>query len=220
MFFATTASADTACTTIKSGRLLYSPGSYLAGTPYTTGKSPFGYNYQAHRYNGSYFNAYANSAGLPPYDDNDAAYLANNPAAAAHWAWPYRHTKVEMKWNNPWLANSDCDYDGKLDRHFGFPSYIGAGAWLTNNNTWSVTAGDKRKKAREFLLAVSIPAGGHTGLPKTYFGEKTVYAADGSVLGPQLWGEFFVKRYCFNDPSTGDRVVIGMCGDDDEADDD
>jgi hypothetical protein len=38
-----------------------------------------------------------------------------------------------MKWNDAWLANVDCDGDGLLDRHYGFGSYIGSGAWLTNH---------------------------------------------------------------------------------------
>jgi hypothetical protein len=38
-----------------------------------------------------------------------------------------------MKWNDAWLSNKDCDKNGKLDRHYGFSSYIGSGAWLTNH---------------------------------------------------------------------------------------
>ena len=38
-----------------------------------------------------------------------------------------------MKWNDAWLSNKDRDGDGKLDRHWGYDSYIGSGAWLTNH---------------------------------------------------------------------------------------
>ena len=40
-----------------------------------------------------------------------------------------------MKWNDTWLSNEDCDGDGKLDRYYGYDSYIGSGAWLTNHNS-------------------------------------------------------------------------------------
>jgi hypothetical protein len=63
-------------------------------------------------------------------------------------------------------------------------------------------------------------ADGHVAPPSTYFDEQTVYAANGSKLGPQLWGEFYAKYYCLNDPSTGDHVQIGRCDDDDEEDED
>jgi hypothetical protein len=97
------------------------------------GFDAYGVNYQAHLFNGSYFNNYANGAGFPAYDGDDAAYLAANPSAASHWAWPYRSTTVNMKWNDAWLSNQDCDGDGLLDRHYGFPSYIDSGAWETNH---------------------------------------------------------------------------------------
>ncbi|NOQ55665.1 MAG: hypothetical protein GQ477_02545 [Nanohaloarchaea archaeon] len=39
------------------------------------------------------------------------------------------------KTNDAWLSNTDCDGDGKLDRHYGYDSYIGSGAWETNTMT-------------------------------------------------------------------------------------
>ncbi len=68
-------------TTIKDGILTYSAGSYLEGEPLKVGYDIFGYNYQAHMFNSSYFNAYANRYGYPPYEDDDDAYLAENPDA-------------------------------------------------------------------------------------------------------------------------------------------
>jgi hypothetical protein len=116
------------CTTIQEGVLTYSATHYLAGQPFSTGFDPFGYNYQAHLFDGSYFNSYAGGAGFPPYEGDDAAYLAANPLAVGHWAWPYRNDRLAMKWNDAWISNRDCDNDGKLDRHFGFATYIGSGA--------------------------------------------------------------------------------------------
>ena len=195
--------AQAACVTIQQGTLVYQSG-YLAGYPLQVGVDPYGYNYQAHSYNGSYFNAYANGSGLPPYNGDDTAYLAAWPIAASHWAWPYRSVDVAMKWDDMWLANMDCNGDGKLDRHYGFASYVGSGAWLTNHNGWEVTVGKHGKQANEFIKIVAIPATAVVGAPASYFGEQTVYV-DNKVMGDQLWGEFAVIQYVLNDPSNGDH---------------
>ena len=86
--FAFTTSAlagDPACTTIKEGILTYSTGHYLEGQPFRTGFDPFGYNYQARKFMGSYANAYLGRDGFPPYEGDDEAYLAENPGAENHW---------------------------------------------------------------------------------------------------------------------------------------
>ena len=120
---------------IQDGTLLYSAGHYLAGQPLRVGYDPFGYNYQASMFKGSYYNSYAGGAGYPPYEGDDVAYLAENPGAATHWAWPYRDVKLLMQWNDAWISNMDRGDDaggtvpdGKLDRHYGYPTYIGSGA--------------------------------------------------------------------------------------------
>ncbi|MBT7122573.1 MAG: hypothetical protein HN948_06125, partial [Clostridia bacterium] len=117
------------CNSVTTGGVFYSAGHYLAGQEITTGYDIFGYNYQAHYFKGSYVNVYLGRAGLPPYMGDDAAYLAANPTAASHWAWPYREYMVEMKWNDAWISNKDQDGDGALDRHYGYDTYIGSGAW-------------------------------------------------------------------------------------------
>ena len=78
------------CTTIQDGVLNYSAGHYLAGQPLQVGYDAYGYNYQSHMFNGCYANVYLGGAGFPPYDGDDDAYLADNPDAENHWAWPYR----------------------------------------------------------------------------------------------------------------------------------
>ena len=102
----TAAHAKEACTTIKSGELLGSDGSVI-----NVGYDQWGYNYQARLFNGNYCDAYRDAA----------------------WCQAYAEDNLSMKWNDAWLSNKDCDGDGKLDRHFGFTSYIGSGAWLTNH---------------------------------------------------------------------------------------
>lgn len=193
------------CTTIQSGLLVYQAGHYLAGQPITPGVNPYGYNYQAHSFNGTYFNAYAGGDGLPPYDGNDATYLAANPGAADHWAWPYRNDDVAMKWNDAWLGNRDCDGDGTLDRHYGFAAYTGSGAWLTNHTSWTViNAKGREVQASDFIKVVANPTDAVIAPPVSYFGEQTVYLK-GRVLGAQLWGAFAVIQYVLNDPANGDH---------------
>jgi hypothetical protein len=106
------------CTTIQSGELNGSDGSLL-----TTGYNEWGYNYQAHMFNGMWCDYH-------PYYRLDGAghdwCIAN-----------YGDVELMMKWNDAWLANNDCDGDKLLDRHYGFPTYIGSGAWLTNHERGS-----------------------------------------------------------------------------------
>jgi len=178
------------CTTIQQGTLLYAADHYLAGQPLMLGVDPYGYNYQANMFNGSYFNSYAGGDGFPPYDGDDAAYLAANPAAATHWAWPYRNDQLAMKWNDGWLSNRDCDADGKLDRHFGFPAYIGSGAWLTNHQNYQGSDGNYYKY---FVKIVAVPASA-TKVAGIWYSNK------GVVIGPSIWGEFAIVQEVTNDP--------------------
>ena len=98
------AKGDKACTTIQSGELLASTGETLV-----VGYDEFGYNYQAHMFNGRYCD-YDRVIGGDSCD-----------------------VELMMKWNDAWISNKDCDGDGLLDRHYGFTSYRGSGAWLTNH---------------------------------------------------------------------------------------
>jgi len=187
--------------TIKDGTILYSTDSYLAGQPIPLGFDAYGYNYQGHMFSGSYFNAYANGDGFPPYDGNDAAYLADNPTAAGHWAWPYRADQVAMKWNDAWLSNKDLDGDGKLDRHYGFPSYIGSGAWENNHQSGEYVGQDGvESKWNYFVKIVAVPSDAtKTG--------GVWYDASGTEIGPDIWGEFAIIQEVYNDTGTGDHGV-------------
>jgi hypothetical protein len=94
------------CTTIKDGTILSSTGATVG-----MGYDMWGYNYQAHMFNGFYEN-YSRPEELATSGD-----------------------KLMMKWNDAWLANQSCDGDNLLDRHFGHPTYNNSGAWLTNHMT-------------------------------------------------------------------------------------
>jgi len=94
------------CATIQDGTIESSTGELL-----TIGYDEFGYNYQAHMFNGRYC-------------DYDRVIGGD-----------YCDVDLIMKWNDAWLSNKDCDDDDLLDRHLGFPSYIGSGAWCTNHQS-------------------------------------------------------------------------------------
>jgi hypothetical protein len=170
------------CTTIQDGVLTYSPGHYLAGQPLKAGYDIFGYNYQGHMFNGYYANVYLGGYGFPPYEGDSEAYLAENPGAEDVWCWPYRDIQLVMKWNDAWLSNKDCDGDGKLDRHFGHESYIGSGAWETNLQRGTGEAADDWTY---FVKIVAVPGDASAD-------EGIWYAADGTEIGPVIWGAFAI----------------------------
>lgn len=180
--------------TLKDKTIVYSASSYLHGQPIPLGVDPYGYNYQAHTFNGSYFNAYANAANLPPYNGDDAAYLTANPTAANHWAWVYRNDQVAQKWNDAWLSNEDKDNDGRLDRPI---SYIGTGAWLTNHQSGDNPDGSMWNY---FVKIVAVPASA------TLSGD--VWVDSGKEIGPVIWGDFAVVQEVYNDMGTGDHGVL------------
>jgi len=157
------------CTTIQSGTLLASDGSVIM-----TGYDEWGYNYQAHIFNGYYCDAYRDAA----------------------WCQPYKDVKLQMKWNDAWLSNKDCDGDGLLDRHYGYPSYIDSGAWLTNHQSGEYEQDGEICQWNYFVKIVAAPA----DAIKT---EGIWYAADGTEIGPVIWGEFAIIQQVENDPCAG-----------------
>ncbi len=163
-------SAQGTCTTIQSGTLIGSDGVTLQ-----TGYDQWGYNYQARLFNGLYCDSYRDAA----------------------WCQPYKDIELSMKWNDAWLSNKDCDGDGKLDRHFGFASFIGSGAWLTNHQSgFSLDAKGKLRRWTYFVKIVAAPA------DATLLG-GIWYAAGGTEIGPAIWGEFAVIQEVSNDPTAG-----------------
>ena len=168
------------CTTIQDGVLTYPAGHCLAGQPLMLGYDPYGYNYQAHMFNGYYPNVYLGRDGFPAYEGDVETYLAQNPTAESKWYW-YPDVKLTMKWNDAWLSNKDCDSDGKLDRHYGFPSYIGSGAWETNHQS----GGKGKDHWVYFVKIVAVPA-------DAYVDGGYWFTADGVEIGPVIWGAFAI----------------------------
>ena len=163
------------CTTIQDGILLRTDGVIIQ-----TGFDEWGYNYEAHIFNGTYCDAYRDAA----------------------WCQDYKDDELLMKWNDAWMSNKSCDNDLALDRHFGFASYIGSGAWLTNHQKGTYLD-DKSKKQRweYFCKIVAAPA------DATLSG-GVWYAADGSEIGPAIWGEFATVQEIYNDTGSGNHGVL------------
>jgi hypothetical protein len=157
------------CTTIQSGELYRSDGPVI-----TTGFDEWGYNYQAHMFNGGYCDSYRD----------------------ADWCQAYKDVELNMKWNDPWLANVDCDADGLLDRHYGFESYIGSGAWETNHQKGTYEVDGRSCTWEYFVKIVAVPE-------DATLTDGTWYAADGTEIGPVIWGEFATIQSVYNDPCGG-----------------
>ena len=157
------------CATIPGGTLFTSDGNLI-----TPGYDEFGYNYQAHLFNGI-------------YSDVDRAHGG-----------PYSDVSLNMKWNDAWMSNKDCDGDGKLDRHYGYASYIGSGAWETNH-MWGTNADGT--KWNYFVKIVAAPA------DATKVG-GIWYTADGTEIGPVIWGQFAIIQQVSNDPAYDEHGLL------------
>ena len=157
------------CTSIQSGELLTSTGDVIE-----TGYDDWGYNYQAHMFNSAY------------------CHYNRDPADCGQW----EDVDLIMKWNEPWLSNKDCDGDKKLDRHFGFPAYIGSGAWLTNHQSGTYDEDGETCKWTYFVKIVAPPADAVNN-------GGTWYGADGVEIGPVIWGQFATIQSVYNDPCAG-----------------
>ena len=102
-----------------------------------------------------------------------------------------------MKWNDAWLSNKDCDGDGLLDRHYGFGSYIGSGAWLTNHQSGTYIDDDGNLCEWDyFVKIIAVPA-------DAYANSGIWYNADGTEIGPEIWGAFATIQVVYNDPCAG-----------------
>ena len=180
MLLSAVASAGDKCTTIQSGELTDKVDNVI-----TTGYDMWGYNYQAHIFNGSYCDAYRDAVWCQPYAEND----------------------LIMKWNDAWLSNKDCDLDGKLDRHYGSDTYRGSGAWLTNHESGKVEVDGKLLNWSYFTKIVAAPL-------DAIAIDGIWYTADDVEIGPVIWGQFAIIQEVVNDPSMGAHGVLykGVAG--------
>jgi len=158
------------CVTIQSGDLKSSTGETL-----TTGYDMWGYNYQAHMFNGYYGN-YSRPKTLVTEGD-----------------------KLIMKWSDEWLSNKDCNGDGKLDRGYSCDpenadNSACPGAWLTNRQS-GVYEGEEGEicKWNYFVKIVAVPEDAREI-------DGIWYTTDGEEIGPEIWGAFAIVQEVYNDP--------------------
>jgi hypothetical protein len=169
---------DDGCTTIQEGTLVNSVGETI-----TTGYDEWGYNYQAHMFNGGYCDAYRDAA----------------------WCQEWADINLIMKWNDAWLSNKDCDGDGLLDRHYGYDFYIGSGAWLTNHQSGTYENNDGEKcKWTYFVKIVAAPSDATKDEDdKVWYW----YTVEGDEIGEVIWGSFAIIQEVSNDLCAGEHGV-------------
>jgi len=202
------------CITVKQRVIPYPAGHYFTTTIpvqfISPGYDDFGYNYQAHMFNGYYANAYLGKEGFPPYEGDDVAYLdaltdTQRASVQLKWYWPHREITLMMKWSDVWLSNKDCDADGLLDR--GYPcdndnpvSSACEGAWLTNHQSGTCTDLETGKEHRwTYFVKIIYPTDATVvdkeGVPFWYVGDVEI--------GKVLWGAYAIIQQVDNDACLG-----------------
>ncbi len=126
--------SQSSCTTIRSGVLQDSLGNTLV-----VGYDKFGYNYQAHMFNGT-------------YDSSDRSLDGKYFGQTGD----YVDDKLIMKWSDSWLASVDCNNDGKLDRGLVEGTVSGTSmGWLTNQvNGDYMDLDGKERRFTDFIKIV------------------------------------------------------------------
>ena len=157
------------CATIKSGTIRAFNGDIII-----QGSDQWGYNYQAHIFNGLACNT--NRAG------GDCIFNTE---------------QLLMKWNDAWVSNKDCDGDHLLDQHYGFASFKGSGAWLTNH-FWGNYYDENGNPCEldYFVKLIAVPA-------DAILIEGFWFNADGTLIGSQAYEDFAVIQHILNDPCGG-----------------
>ena len=147
------AAAPNSCATIQDGSITDNAGNVL-----TAGFDQWGYNYQSRIFSGYVGNLYRPSV----------------PAISGD--------KLNMKWSDAWLANVDCDSNGKLDRGLVDGKQTGgiSRGWLTNHYNGSYVDGNgDSQRYTDFIKIVWVGPGG------------------------DLWGQYTVIQEIYNDTGGG-----------------
>lgn len=175
------------CTTIQDGTITYG----RVGDPSTEiipiGYDQWGYNYQAHMFNGMWCDYH------PLYrpDGKYHKWCIDNMASV----------ELMMKWSDTWLSNKDCNNGGKLDRGYSCdpdnPISSGCpGAWLTNHERGSYELDGETCDYNYFVKIVATPA-------DAYVEGETWYTTDGTEIGSVIWGAYAITQEVSNDPCAG-----------------
>ena len=139
------------CAKIQSGTIFDINSNVI-----TTGYDKWGYNYQAHMFNGLYDNF---SRPAVPVTTGDVNLI--------------------MKWSDEWLSNLDCNYDTKLDR--GLDSKTGrvtgiSEGWLTNHEEGDYTGFDGEIHHYTYFVKIVYDNGAScsAGSPSCLWGLYTI----------------------------------------------
>lgn len=146
-----------------------------AGNPITLGYDQYGYNYQAHMFNGT-------------YDSSDRTLDGLYWGAAAD----YTDDSLIMKWSDEWLSNLDCNGDSKLDRGLDAKTGESTGksmGWLTNQ-----VEGD--------YIGLDLDSHHYTYFAKIVFVGPVPPGTD-PWAATRLWGTFAIIEEVYNDPFGG-----------------
>jgi hypothetical protein len=144
------------CATIQSGTITDS-----LGQPLVVGFDQFGYNYQSHQFIGT-------------YDSSDRVLDGRYFGSAVDYA----DDRLAMKWSDDWVANVDCNGDGKLDRGTNGISQ----GWLTNHVNGDYDSDDDGTQDAHYTSFTKI-----------------VWVGPGG----SLWNQYEVIQEVVNDPVSG-----------------
>ncbi len=176
--------------TIQDGTIEYGRDGDTNTEIIPIGYDLWGYNYQAHMFNGWFYNSVRPD---PPYT-KDTIDLAPSK------------TWLVMKWSDTWLSNRDRDATNKLDR--GYPTLDGGepwdssaaeGAWVTNHQRGSYIGDDGKEHKWTYFIKIVYPPGGAVGA------EGDIDPATGGEI---IWGSYVIIQEVSNDPYADEHGLL------------
>jgi hypothetical protein len=186
-------SDEDTCATIMDGVIEYGRVGDSDETIIPIGYDEWGYNYQAHMYNG-----YLDNYQRPDELVDEGPWL-------------------QMKWSDEWLSNKDCNHDGKLDRGYSCDSVNASssgcpGAWLTNHERGTYMEGGKECEYNYFVKIVT-PGEGAVEKCKAWEGIEGEsdcvswdwYTNEEEIIGESIWGAFAIVQEVYDDSCTGEH---------------
>ncbi|MCR4279756.1 MAG: hypothetical protein NUV78_03405 [Candidatus Zambryskibacteria bacterium] len=165
-----TAARAQPCVKISSGLITDS-----AGVVIRPGYDEFGYNYQAQMFNGT-------------YDSVD------RKLDGKYWGQTgdYVNDSLQMKWSSEWLANVDCNFDGKLDRGLDSKTRQVSGSslgWTTNHVEGDYPGNDGEYHHYTYFVKI-VYVGPLTTTPDPWQGRR-------------IWNVYATIQEVYNDPYGG-----------------
>ena len=150
------------------------------------GFDKWGYNYQAHLFNGLYWNS-------------------SRPETPCEPGTCPSDTHLIMKWSDEWLSNKDRNADGKLDRGYSCDpvnanSSACEGAWLTNQQRGEYVGDEGQTCKWTYFVKIVYPPGGPVDADGDGFDDNT----GGSII----WGAYVRIQQVSNDTCAGEHGNI------------